>query len=111
MNGEMFDLHVETQPVPPLRPGDVVILDNLSSHKSLGAAKAMREPGAWFLFLPPYPPDLNPIEMPFSKLKTLIRKAAARTHHERWKAVGHVCDLFTEAECYNFFTATGYKTD
>ena len=77
MNGELFDLYVETQLVPTLRQGDVVILDNLSSHKSPGAAKAMRAVGAWFLFLPPYSPDLNPIEMAFSKLKALIRKAAA----------------------------------
>ncbi len=111
MNGEMFDLYVETQLLPPLRPGDVAILDNLSSHKSPGAAKAMRDIGAWFLFLPPYSPDLNPIEMAFSKLKALIRKAAARTCQELWKAVGHVCDLFTDEECYNFFKASGYKTD
>ena len=111
MNGEMFDLYVETQLVPTLRSGDVVILDNLSSHKSPSAAKAMRDIGAWFLFLPPYSPDLNPIEMAFSKLKALIRKAAARTYQELWKAVGHVCDLFTDEECYNFFNAAGYRTD
>jgi transposase len=111
MNGEMFDLYVETQLVPTLRPGNVVILDNLSSHKSPGAAKAMRDIGAWFLFLPPYSPDLNPIEMAFSKLKALIRKAAARTYHELWQAVGHVCDLFTDEECYNFFKAAGYGTN
>lgn len=111
MNGEMFDLHVKTQLVPTLRPGDVVILDNLSRHKSPGAAKAMRDIGAWFLFLPPYSPDLNPIEMAFSKLKALIRKAAARTCHDLWKAVGQVCDLFTDEECCNFFKAAGYKTD
>jgi transposase len=87
------------------------ILDNLSSHKSPGAAKAMRDIGAWFLFLPPYSPDLNPIEMAFSKLKALIRKAAARTYQELWKAVGDVCDLFTDEECYNFFKAAGYRTD
>lgn len=67
-----------------------MILDNLSSHKSPGAARAMRAVGAWFLFLPPYSPDLNPIEMAFSKLKTLIRKASARTYDELWQAVGHV---------------------
>lgn len=78
MNSEMFTLYIETQLVPRLRKGDVVILDNLSSHKAPGAADAMRAIGAWFLFLPPYSPDLNPIEMAFSKLKALIRKAAAR---------------------------------
>lgn len=111
MNSEMFDLYVETQLVPTLREGDVVILDNLSSHKSPRAAHALGDVGAWFLFLPPYSPDLNPIEMAFSKLKTLIRKAAARSYEELWQAVGHVCDLFSEEECYNFFKAAGYQTD
>ena len=109
MNGEMFDLYIETQLVPTLRPGDVVILDNLSSHKSPAASKALRDIGAWFLFLPPYSPDLNPIEMAFSKLKALIRKAAARTYHELWQVVGHVCSLFSDEECYNFFRAAGYQ--
>ena len=111
MNREMFDLYVTTQLVPALRTGDVVILDNLSSHKSPCAARALRDIGAWFLFPPPYSPDLNPIEMAFSKLKALIRKAAARTYDHLWKAVGHVCDLFSEEECYNFFKAAGYRTD
>ncbi|MGA1677542.1 MAG: transposase [Pseudomonadales bacterium] len=77
----------------------------LTSHKSPGAAKAMRDIGAWFFFLPPYSPDINPIVFAFSKLKALIRKAAARTYQELWKAVGHVCDLFTEEECHNFLKA------
>ena len=111
MNSEMFALHVETQLVPTLRGGDVVILNNLSSHKSPAAAKALRDIGAWFLFLPPCSPDLNPIEMAFSKLKALIRKVAARTYNELWQAVGHVCDLFSDEECYNFFKAAGYRTD
>ena len=97
--------------MPTLREGDVVILDNLSSHKSPAAAKALRDIGAWFPFLPPYSPDLNPMEMAFSKLKALIRKAAARTCHELWQAVGHVCDLFTDEECYNFLKAAGYRTN
>ena len=66
--------------------------------------------GAWFLFLPPYSPDLNPIEMAFSKLKTLITKVAARTYDQLWQAVGDVCELFTDEECYNFFVAAGYKS-
>ena len=102
MNGQM---------VPTLCEGDVVILDNLPSHKSPAASKALRDIGAWFLFLPPYSPDLNPIEMAFSKLKALIRKAAARTYHELWQAVGRVCELFSDEECYNFFKAAGYRTD
>jgi transposase len=68
----------------------------------------LRDIRAWFLFLPPYNPDLNPIEMALSKLKTLIRKAAARTYEELWHAVGHACGLFTDEECYNFFKAAGY---
>ena len=111
MNAEMFDLYVSTQLVPTLRQGDVVILDNLSSHKSPGAARALNAIGAWFLFLPPYSPDLNPIEMAFSKLKALLRKAAARTYDQLWYAVAHVCDLFTDHECYNYFKAAGYKSD
>lgn len=111
MNGEMFDLYITTQLVPTLQRGDVIILDNLSSHKSPKAAEAMRAVGACFLFLPPCSPDLNPIEMAFAKLKALIRKAAARTYEELWQAVGHVCDLFTEEECANFFKAAGYGGD
>ena len=111
MNGEMFELYVATQLAPTLREGDVVILDNLSSHKRPGAARALRGVGAWFLFLPPYSPDLNPIEMAFSKLKALIRKAAARTYAQLWAAVGQVCDLFSDEECYNFFKAAGYEAN
>ena len=111
MNAELFDLYIETQLVSTLRDGDVVILDNLSSHKSPDAAEILRSVGAWFLFLPPYSPDLNPIEMAFSKLKALIRKAAARTSDELWEAVGHVCNLFSEEECHNFFRAAGYEAN
>ena len=111
MNAEMFNLYTKTQLVPTLRAGDVVILDNLSSHKSPAAAAALRDVGAWFLFLPPYSPDLNPIEMAFAKLKALIRKAAARTYDQLWAAVGQVCDLFSDEECYNYFKAAGYEAD
>lgn len=111
MNRDLFELYVETQLVPTLKPGDAIILDNLSSHKSPRAAAAMRAVGAWFLFLPPYSPDLNPIEMAFAKLKALIRRAAARTYDDLWRAVGHVCDLFSDEECCNFFKAAGYETD
>lgn len=111
MNRVTFDTYVETQLAPTLSKGDVVILDNLSSHKSARAAAVLRDVGAWFLFLPPYSPDLNPIEMAFSKLKTLIRKAAARNYETLWNAVGHVCNLFSDEECFNFFKAAGYGTD
>ena len=105
------DRYVETQLAPTLHKGDVVILDNLATHRSPRATAILKDIGAWFLFLPPYSPDLNPIEMAFAKLKALIRKAAARTYDQLWKAVGQVCDLFKEEECYNFFKAAGYETE
>ncbi len=111
INGALFETYVETQLVPTLTSGDVVILDNLSSHKSARAAEALKTVGAWFLFLPPYSPDLNPIEMAFAKLKALIRKAAARTYDELWQAAGAVCDLFSEEECQNYFKAAGYEAN
>ena len=111
INGELFDLYVTTQLAPTLQPGDGIILDNLSVHKSPKAAQTLRDFGCWFLPLPPCSPDLNPIEMAFAKLKASLRKAAARTYQDLWKAVGHVCDLFTEDECLNYFIAAGYEPD
>jgi transposase len=111
MDKNMFDLWVEGILGPTLRPGDVVILDNLPAHRSSASAGILSEIGAWFLFLPKYSPDLNPIEMAFSKLKALIRKVAARTYDDLWRAVGNVCSLFKPEECYNFFAAAGYKSD
>lgn len=111
MNRERFNTYIETQLAPTLKKGDVVILDNLAAHKSPQAVEVLKSIGAWFLFLPPYSPDLNPIEMAFSKLKTLIRKHAARTYGTLWQAAGEVCDLFNETECSNFLQATGYETD
>ena len=111
MDKEMFEIYVEAILAPTLRQGDVVILDNLPVHRSTVAANILKEIGAWFLFLPKYSPDLNPIEMAFSKLKALIRKVAARTYDDLWRALGSVCSLFTPDECYNFFNAAGYKTD
>lgn len=106
INGQVFDAYVTTQLAPTLQPGDVVIWDNLNVHKSPRAAEAIRARGAWVLFLPRYSPDLNPIEKAFSKLKTLLRKAKARTYDDLWKAVGNVCRLFTPHECWNYFKAT-----
>jgi transposase len=108
MNRDIFEIYVETQLAPVLRPKDVVILDNLSSHKSERAAQAIQARGAWMLFLPPYSPDLNPIEMAFSKLKAHLRAAAARTIDELWKAIGSICALFSPEECSNYFAAAGY---
>ena len=111
MNRAAFETYIETQLVPILQKGDVVILDNLSSHKSEKAAAMLREKGAWFLFLPPYSPDLNPIEMAFSKLKAHLRRTGARTIEALWRAVGEICDLFEPQECWNFFKAAGYAAD
>jgi transposase len=108
MDGAAFDTYVRTQLAPALEPGDVVILDNLNVHKSPRAAKAIAERSAWLLFLPKYSPDLNPIEMAFAKLKALLRKAAARTLDDLWRAVGNICDLFTPDECWNYLKAAGY---
>ena len=111
INRAIFNAYVETQLAPVLKHRDVVILDNLSSHKSAQAAEVLASVGARFLFLPPYSPDLNPIEMAFAKLKALIRKAAARSYDALWRAVGAVCNLFSDEECYNYFKAAGYEAD
>ena len=111
MDKEMFDLYVEGILAPTLRPGDVVVLNNLPVHRSTIAANILKEIGAWFLFLPKYSPDLNPIEMAFSKLKALSRKVAAKTYDELWQTVRNVCSPFTPDEYYNFFKAAGYKTN
>ena len=108
MNRRIFDTWVRTQLVPTLSKGDVVILDNLAAHKSAAAERAVRERGAWLLFLPPYSPDLNPIEMAFSKLKAHLRARAARTVDELWQAIGDISSLFKPEECRNFFNAAGY---
>jgi len=104
----IFDTWVENQLAPTLSKGDVVILDNLSAHKSQAAEQAIRAKGAWLLFLPPYSPDLNPIEMAFSKLKAHLRARAVRTIDDLWRAIGDICELFDPDECSNFFKAAGY---
>jgi len=108
MNRAMFDAYIETQLAPTLARGDVVILDNLAAHKSEFAADCLRQIGAWLLFLPPYSPDLNPIEMAFAKLKAHLRAAAARTFDSLWRAIGDVCDLFNRDDCWNYFKTAGY---
>lgn len=108
MNRDAFDLYIETQLAPTLNQGDIVILDNLPAHKSEKAKALLRKRGAWFLFLPPYSPDLNPIEMAFSKLKAHLRKTKARTINELWNAIGNICDLYTTKECWNYLKAAGY---
>src|SRR5580704_2099227 len=108
MNRLIFETYVETQLAPALKPGDVVIFDNLPAHKSAAAEKTIRARGAWLLFLPPYSPDLNPIEMAFAKLKALLRARAVRTIDALWRAIGEICDLFSPEECQNYFAAAGY---
>ena len=94
--------------VPELRPGDIVIMDNLSSHKGPRARVLIEAAGASLLFLPPYSPDFNPIENAFAKLKALLRKAAERTVEGLWTAIGHIIETFTPTECANYFAAAGY---
>jgi transposase len=105
-----FDRYIETQLAPTLSRGDVVILDNLAVHKSAKAAACLKARGAWFLFLPAYSPDLNPIEQAFSKLKAHLRKIGARTVEALWQAIGAICDLFTPQECWNYLKAAGYAS-
>jgi transposase len=111
LNRAVFDTYVETQLAPTLAKGDVVILDNLAVHKSAKSAQCLKERGAWFLFLPAYSPDLNPIEQAFSKLKAHLRKAGARTFEALWQAIGAICDLFEPQECWNYLKAAGYASD
>lgn len=111
MDRKAFNTYIETQLAPTLQPGDVVILDNLSVHQSPQAVAAVRARGAWLLFLPQYSPDLNPIEMAFSKLKAHLRRHAARTFDALWLALGDICDLFSEEECWNYFKKAGYAYD
>tara|TARA_R110001583_G_scaffold87108_2_gene227124 strand:+ start:3007 stop:3537 length:531 start_codon:yes stop_codon:yes gene_type:complete len=108
MNGTAFHTYIETQLAPLLEPGSIVVLDNLSTHKSAKAAAALKEKGCWFLFLPPYSPDLNPIELAFSKLKAHLRRIGARTYDDLIAAIGNICNLYTPNECSNFFRAAGY---
>ncbi len=110
INRESFEAWVETQLVPLLKPADIVVLDNLSSHKSQKARKAIRAAGAHLFFLPPYSPDLNPIEQVFAKLKTLIRKADARTVDGLCRAAARALEAFSPAECSNYLKNCGYAS-
>lgn len=111
MNGAAFLAYVEQVLVPELISGDVVVMDNLSSHKVAGVREAIEAAGADLLYLPPYSPDLNPIEQAFAKLKALMRKAAARTKEALWSKAGEALDAFTPDECENYFTAAGYEPE
>ncbi|TMR62667.1 transposase, partial [Streptococcus pseudopneumoniae] len=108
MNGPAFKAYVEQVLAPSLTPGDIVIMDNLSSHKVAGVREAIKAADAFLLYLPPYSPDLNPIELAFSKLKALLRKAAARSVEDLWSVIADLLDEFPPQECLNFFTHSGY---
>src|ERR671918_625276 len=108
MTGTAFRAYVEQFLAPALRPGDVVVLDNLAAHKVDGVRQAIAAAGASILYLPPYSPDLNPIEQLFAKLKALLRKAAARTRDELWQAIGGFLASVPPSECANYLTHCGY---
>ena len=108
INRHAFETYVAKVLAPELRPGDVVIMDNLSSHKGPRVRELVEAAGASLRYLPPYSPDFNPIENAFAKLKALLRKTAARTVDALWAAIGRLVDTFTPAECANYFAAAGY---
>ena len=108
MDGDVFLAYVQTFLCPTLLPGDIVVLDNLSSHKVAGVREAIQAVGANLRYLPPYSPDLNPIEKLFAKLKALLRKAATRNTDALWAEIGRLLDHFPPSECANYFASSGY---
>jgi transposase len=108
MNGAIFLAYVEQVLAPTLHPGDIVVMDNLPAHKVAGVKEAIEARGATLRYLPPYSPDLNPIELAFAKLKSLLRKAEARTINTLWDVIGKLLDLFPPEECANYFAHDGY---
>ena len=110
IDGESFRIYVAEVLLPTLRPGDIVIMDNLGSHKSKAVRQLIRSVGAKLFFLPKYSPDLNPIEQVFAKLKHLLRKAAARTVDAVCAAIGELLHVFTSEECANYFKNSGYRS-
>ena len=110
MNGRAFLVYVEKILAPELRPGDIVIMDNLAAHKVQGVRTLIEAAGACLLYLPPYSPDLNPIEMAFAKLKALLRGAAERSVDGLWNRIGHLLDAFSADECANYLRHAGYAS-
>ena len=110
MDGQAFLTYVEKVLVPTLEPGDIVVMDNLPAHKLEGVRTLIQAANATLLYLPPYSPDLNPIEMAFAKLKALLRKAAKRTRNDLWDCIGEVLNAFTPQECANYFAHDGYAS-
>ena len=111
MDGDGFLAYVEQVLVPTLKPGDIVIADNLPAHKVPGVQEAIENAGASLHYLPPYSPDFNPIEKAFAKLKAYLRKIAARTVDALWDAVAHAIRTFTSAHCRNYFVSCGYDPE
>lgn len=109
INGERFLAWVRQALVPTLSPGDIVIMDNLGSHKVAGIREAIEAAGASVRYLPPYSPDLNPIEQVFSKLKAILRRIAARSVETLWQAIDTALDEFSAAECTNYIKNSGYS--
>ena len=109
INGELFLAYVEQVLLPTLKPGDIVVMDNLSSHQVAGVVEVIASACATVLYLPPYSPDLNPIENVFSKLKTEVRKSKLRTKEDLWRKFGDLCDIFSPEECRNYFRHAGYQ--
>ena len=110
INGAAFQTYVDQVLVPDLRPGNIVVMDNLGSHKGASIRAAIEAAGASLLYLPPYSPDLNPIENAFAKLKAMLRKAAERTIEGLWSSIGRLIDAFNLTECSNFFRNAGYRS-
>ena len=108
MDGDAFLAYVRQVLVPEMKSGDIAVMDNLPAHKVTGVREAIESAGASLLYLPPYSPDLNPIEKAFSKLKAILRKAAARTLEDLWTAIASALTAFEPEECQNYFTACGY---
>jgi transposase len=111
INGRSFLAYVEQFLVPTLRPGDIVVMDNLGSHQGQAVRRAIRTAGAKLFFLPPYSPELNPIEQLFAKLKHLLRRAAERTVEATWQRIGSLLDNFTPQECANYLRNSGYASN
>lgn len=109
INGDVFLAYVRQQLLPTLRPGDIVIMDNLASHKRVGVREAIEAVGARVMYLPPYSPDFNPIELAFSKFKWYLKSSAERTVAALWKCCGKLLDKFHETECRNYFRHCGYR--
>jgi transposase len=111
MHGAAFLAYVEQVLVPTLKPGDIVIMDNLPAHKPTAVRQAIEKADVELRFLPPYSPDFNPIEMAFSKFKAFLKRIAARTVDDLWEAIAQAVDIFSPLECRNFFTAAGYEPE